>query len=264
MFLFVSGIHSITTPLWNMIHQKRWKLRWLLISSDYCIVTPVTIPNVLHTPSPRGYQHQHYRQSNSGFRYDEILMTHKSTLKRLHWSKNMLATQGNDNDTFKREFPWMSGRTEYIIVNWQCRNFHSCEERPCKGLACPFRCLFSGSDAVEHHNEDNWSLSSRICPCWVSRCSPWPRSDCGTGAGWAWCLRSRWIIFALESSVDFFEAQSPTCFKVNRNLPSNVSSQQYLPEKSGQDYGSWVPWWSWGKGDSKEGNKVHWLFSALS
>ena len=155
------------------------------------------------------------------------------TLKRLHWRMNMLAYQGNDNDTFKHEFPWMSGRTEYGIVSWQqSKGISTAAERPCKGTACPFQCFFSGSDAVGHHS---CSLSSLICLSWVGQWCPWSRPYCGTGAGWARCLGSCWIIFALESSVDFFEAQSQRCFKgqVSRSpkqcLVATVSSGEVWP-----------------------------------
>ena len=45
-----------------------------------------------------------------------------------------------------------------------------------------FRCMFSPNGAVEHHDEEHCGLSSHVCPSWVSRCCPSPRSDCGTGA----------------------------------------------------------------------------------
>ena len=94
-----------------------------------CIVTPVSIANVL--PSSTRYQSTTILdfQSNLGFRYNNILRTHNLYWKGLYWSKNMLATQGNDNETFKYEFPWMSGQTEYIVVSWRPRNFHSCNAK---------------------------------------------------------------------------------------------------------------------------------------
>ena len=99
--------------------------------------------------------------------------------------------------SLKWEYTWPLREMTTILSNM---NFHECDRQSTSlwvdklgistaaklsiegALIRAFRCLFSPSGAVEHHNEEHFGLSSHVCPSWVGRCCPWPRSDCGTGA----------------------------------------------------------------------------------
>ena len=154
---------------------------WFLLTSELCIVTGV-LPTCTNLTHPQVFNINNYHRSsfiNLIWGWDEILRTHKSALKRLHWSKNMRGYSGKWQRYFQT---WISMNVSYRVHRCDLTSQEFPQLQSYRGAHVrAFRCLFSPSGSVEHHNEEHCVFSSHVCPSWVSRCCPWPRSDCGTG-----------------------------------------------------------------------------------